>query len=344
MIEDRERPPAPASGPLSPRGRVVSISIRGFHRRPTPKPSGRLDLYERIVARLTSSVWLPVDAVLLPGGFLRLDDPIGHLDGAGRAKALLRRPAVLALNAIGADLPGSPVLVVGIDFKPLNRRIGGDQFVSAWQHGRLVGLARKTFPANGDTDGRGPVYPVYEQDFADPSRVITLPSGMRALLLGCYDAFGARGTVSQRFVDLSGIRALGGPYGAVRLATSSDRRALLGEWQRMMAATPCDLALVAVHNFLRPGADGYWQRHGIAGASSALGVPVIGASHFNEALPVEPPTSVLAAADVPAGHLDEGPNRRPHKLLPVDHWTLDGPDGEPVALARLFSLSRATSP
>jgi hypothetical protein len=350
MVQDRDRPRMPRRGrsgssPPSlslPFASIVSVSIRGFHRRPTPDPEARVQMAERIVDAIAGSGWDEVEAVLLPGGYLRLPDPVGHLDESGRRSALLDRPVVQALGGLSRRLRrngATPLFVVGIDLKPFNRRIGGDQMVAAWRDGELVSLARKTFPANGDTDGWGPVYPVYEADFRNPSRVVTLASGRRALLLGCYDAFGVRGIVHERHADLTAMRLARDRDGELRAPSMAIRRGFLNGWRSLIAAHPPDLALVAIHNFARPGADGYWQRHGLAGASAALGgIPVIGASHFNEALPASPGQSVLASSGVPLTHLARGNRREPHVLGPSSSITLRWHRGERLVLIRRFQL------
>jgi hypothetical protein len=120
----------------------------------------------------------------------------------------------------------------------------------------------------------------------------------------------------------------------------AQRRTSLARWSALIAANPPDLALCAIHGFKRPGMDGYWQRHGIAGASAALhGIPVIGASHFNKALPRTADRSVLAAAGVPLSHLELGPHRPMHALAPAEGFTLADDDGRPVALLRRFDLA-----
>lgn len=346
MVPDRDRSPVSAvlAEPLRsrrswPPSSIVSVSIHGYHRRPTPDPAKRVGLASRIVEAIAASGWPSIDAVLLPGGFLRLPDPIGYLDAEGRTAALMGRRTASELGALTARLNPSCTLVAGVDFKPFNRKVGGDQFVAAWRTGDLVALARKTFPADGDTDGSGPVYPVYEEDFASSSRVIMVGSGRRAILLGCYDAFGVRSAAHPRFANLTAIRLARDRIGTLHRPTMELRRGLLGQWRAMVAEQSPDLALAAIHNFIRPGADGYWQRHGIAGASAALGgVPVIGAAHFNEALPASPEQSPLAATGVPVGHLDEGAWRRPHIWRPAASLTLTEADGVPTALIRRLDL------
>lgn len=350
MVKDRDRPPMAEAVPAlraqqeSEAGpSIVSVSIRGTHRGPRPDRPERLRLATRIMQAVAASGWTGIDAILLPGGYLRLSRPIGHRDEDGRRDALLGRRSIAALEAASREWRSGdpvPLLVAGIDLKPASKRVGGDQMVLAWRDGDLVGLARKTFPSHGDTDGSGPVYPVYDQDFASPWRFVPLPSGGKALLLGCYDAFGTRSLADARHADLAAMRLARDRIGDLHRPSLALRRYFLARWRALLAAHPPELALCAIHGFRRPGMDGYWQRHGIAGASAALGgIPVIGAAHFNKVLPASIERSVLAAASVPLSHLDLGPHRPMHALSPVEGFTLAGENGKAVALIRRFILA-----
>jgi len=287
--------------------------------------------------------WPALDAVLLPGGFFRLRSAVGSFDEQARALALIgTKAADLCAEAsvqFDAVSPGV-LLVIGMDTDPASKRVGGDQLVTAWREGDLVGLARKTFPSHGDTRGKQPPYPVFDLDFASASRFVSLRSGHRALLLGCYDAFGTRSVVHSRFADLIAMRLARDRHGRWHEPSGVLRHAFLTRWRALIRAHPPDFALCAIHGFKRPGMDGYWQRHGIAGASAALGgIPVIGASHFNKALPHTADRSVLAAAGVPLSHLELGPHRPMHALAPSEGFTLADDDGKPVALIRRFDLA-----
>ncbi|MBL8569872.1 MAG: hypothetical protein JNK84_12430 [Phreatobacter sp.] len=287
--------------------------------------------------------WHSVDAMLLPGGFFRLRKAIGALGENDRRSALLAPKAAglcaEASRLLDAQHPGA-VLIIGVDADPVSRKIGGDQLVTAWQAGDLVGFARKTFPSHGDTHGKQPPYPVFDLDFASPARIVALRGGRRVLLLGCYDAFGTRSVVHSRFADLVAMRLARDRPGGWHKPSLALRRSFLTRWRALIRAHPPDLALCAIHGFKRPGMDGYWQRHGIAGASAALGgIPVIGASHFNKALPASIHRSVLAASGVPLAHLELGPHRPMQALAPHEGFTIADDDGEPVALIRRFDLA-----
>ncbi|MBN8939501.1 MAG: hypothetical protein J0H01_08430 [Rhizobiales bacterium] len=350
MIDDHDREPVPDAQDHSEGAerqasiRAVSVCILGYHRKPTPDVGLRGALLRSIVKAINArDDWASVEVVLLPGGFFRIANPIGHLSDHDRRTRLSAHRAAehcaLSSHLLDHAHPGA-VLVVGIDIKPASRRIGGDQLVAAWRDGELVTLARKTFPADGDTNGSGPVYPVYKKDFATKRRFVTLASGARCLLLGCYDAFGGRAPAGERHVDLAAIRLIRDGDGKFVRPTHAIRREWVSRWTNLLRRHPPDLGLVAIHGFVRPGMDGYWQRHGIAGASAALvGIPIIGAAHFNKALPRSVNRSVLAAKDVPLSHLELGPRRPLHALIPDDGFTLTGEDGSPVALIRRFNLA-----
>jgi hypothetical protein len=287
--------------------------------------------------------WPEVDAVLFPGGFFRLRNAMGALGEDDRCSALLAtKVAGLCLDASRVLDARHPrvMLVIGIDTNPASRKVGGDQSVAAWQAGALVGLARKTFPSDGDTNGKLPPYPVFDLDFESSSRFVNLRGGHRALLLGCYDAFGTRSVVHSRFADLVAMRLAQDRHGGLHEPSLTLRHEYLIRWRALIRAHPPDLAFCAIHGFKRPGMDGYWQRHGIAGASAALdGIPVIGASHFNKVLPSRIDSSVLAASGVPLSHLELGPHRPMHALAPSEGFTLADDNGDPVALIRRFDLA-----
>lgn len=353
MVLDRDRSCIPATGQGPPsRGDFVSIAtvaVLGHSAKPPPVARRRGPLLDRIVRAIVNrSDWPPLDAVLLPGGFFRLRSAIGGFDEQARHLALVGTKAAglcAASSGLLDTLSPDILLVVGIDTDPASKKVGGDQLVTAWRAGDLVGLARKTFPSHGDTHGRQPPYPVFDADFTSSARFVMLRGGQRVLLLGCYDAFGTRSIVHPRHADLMAIRLARDRTGELHTPSIMLRRTFPARWRALIAANPPDLALCAIHGFVRPGMDGYWQRHGIAGASAALsGIPVLGASHFNKALPRGIHRSVLAAKGVPLGHLDLGAHRPMHALMPNDGFTVMDEDGDAVALIRRFDLDLPPNP
>jgi hypothetical protein len=101
-----------------------------------------------------------------------------------------------------------------------------------------------------------------------------------------------------------------------------------------------DMALACIHDFDAPGRDSYWQRHGIAYASAALGGSLaLGAAHFRYALPAAG-SSTLAALGVRRSHLSAGAHRQAHRHEPLASVLIesDGRD-KPKAHIRLFEGS-----
>ena len=323
---------------------VVTICIRGKHFYPASKAQARLKLLRRLLQELVQrKQWTDIDVVLLPGGYLRRKRPLLATSPKKRLRTLRESRLGRELETISRWLqqayPGI-TLVCGIDTPPHSRQLGGDELVAAWRDGVLIGVARKAFPASGDTDGKIPVYVVSLDDVDDPQRLITLKNNRRALLLGCYDAFGVRAVADVRYYDASNIRKIFDDKGEVQKSTAPIRDAHMRRWQAFLKCHPPDLALVAIHRFKAPGRDCYWQRHGIAGASSALqGAAVLGAAQFSQGLPDRITASPLAAVDVPSNHLKQGPHRKAHPFNPIDGFTLQDGQGRDCALIRLFVIS-----
>jgi hypothetical protein len=183
-------------------------------------------------------------------------------------------------------------------------------------------------------------------DYDNPARVISLQSGSKALLCSCYDAFGVRAKAGGSKDILRAIRYLTDANGqAVDPPTHRQRRVLLRRWSNFIDASGVNVALATTHNFEQPGRDLYWQRHGIASASAAIGGGlVVGAAHYMEALPTDPCRSPLAACAVPQSHIRAGLARQAHPLAPVAALTITGTLGPiPKALLRLYEGSDAAT-
>lgn len=347
MVIDRDRSLLPANGSQTRSGTrpvsIVTVAVLGHSSRPRPVARRRGPLLLRIATAVAArNDWSSVDAVVLPGGFFRLRKAIGSFGEEERRSAVLAtKAATLSAKAscILSARHSRALLVVGMDSDPVSRKVGGDHLVTAWQDGGLVSVARKTFPTHGDTHGRLPPYPVFDLDFTSPARMAPLRTGHQVLLLGCYDAFGARSIVHPRHADLMAMRLARDRTGEFHTPSIQLRRYFLARWRALILAHPPDLAFCAIHGFVRPGLDGYWQRHGIAGASAALGgIPVLAAAHFNKALPRAIDRSVLAATGIPLRHLDLGLHRRMHAHNPNDGFCLLDGDGGPLALIRRFDV------
>jgi hypothetical protein len=219
------------------------------------------------------------------------------------------------------------------------RRKHVDQLCLGCTADRLVAVARKIFPTRRDiADGMVPAV----IDYGSRERIVTLQRGCSALLCVCYDLFGvgesserpgARTKLITRLID--GKRVIGHhEQGFERM-----RRSAIGEWQRLLHTYQPDIAVALVHRFKRPGREGYWQRHAIAGASAALGGAfAVAAAHFTQRLP-GPTEAPLAALGVKSEHLIQGPHRRawplfPSEVLPV-HLS-----GRLAAVLRVYRVAK----
>lgn len=138
----------------------------------------------------------------------------------------------------------------------------------------VIGIGQKVWPAEGDTnwDGRPPVV-CYPADFSSPHRVVTLANGSRALLCACYDVFGVAEALIGPTARMRYIRYVAADqrYDGAGAGFVAVRRRLVAEWGQLLADQRIDVALAAVHRFQQPGRDIFWQRHGLATASAALG-------------------------------------------------------------------------
>jgi hypothetical protein len=304
--------------------RLVTLCVRG---KPANRPSrnaNRLILLRTALAQLRSRDWGPIDAVILPGGFFRIRRFIGHLPDRQRAPRLAREPVVRAAIGLCAALeeysPGA-VLLFGVDGDVRSWAERGDQFCLACTSKGIVALARKIFPNPGETRDWVRWYVPSVNDYAAGERFLTLANGSRAVLCVCYDAFGLAEHPTAPSARTRAIRELfchGGQIETGDPEFTTLRRACIAAWQKKLARERPRLAIATLHKFAAPGREIYWQRHGIAIASAALGGGLaLGAAHFLRRLPSlrEAP---LAALGVPDRHRFAGPHRQSCELLPID--------------------------
>lgn len=327
----------------TPACRIVAISVLG---RPAKRPAqnaARMALATSAIDLLAAHPdWHPIDAILFPAGFARTTIPMGRMAPNIRSDILSLEPAGLMFSSLAAALhvecPGV-LIISGFDGnRPPDRLFRGDQIMAAFDQHGCVTAVRKIYPSDVDTNGwwQNP-YPVSAPDFGHPGRAIQLPSGAIAELATCYDAFAFSERVIGetpnrrhiRYVHFDGQRAV--------LARPSHRNLLMGDYLDALKRRDPALLLVGIHGFERPGRDGYWQRHGIATASAAMGgIPCIGAAHYAVSLP-RPRSTTLAASDVPAGQLTAGSQRRAYALRPDDSLQVSL-HGRPALLLRRFDL------
>jgi hypothetical protein len=308
--------------------RLLTVCIQGQPARQYRTHTRRLALLADLVGEINKR-WEKLDAVVFPGGFLRLDTSIGNLSYAERVQALNSAGFVAPVKKAVSALDRSPgvLIVFGVDGPSYPNGDGGDQLCVAADKSGIIGIGRKIFPVAGKEADR---LLCYNADFSEARRVVELPSGRKAILSACYDMFG----VAERG-DIYGRRAQN-----VRWIGSYDDRVERGEpgfedtlnsnlaaFRKLLNGVTVGIA--AVHGF-DGHATAFWQRHGIAACSAALSSGFsVGAAHFGE-LPQRPNSSTLAAARVPALHLRDGLQRQAHGWISKDHFQR-GP-----ALIRLF--------
>jgi len=322
----RRSPPNPSSP------RFVTVCVQG-------QPAGQYRSHERrleLLAKLAKEIdqcWKNLDAVVFPGGFLRLEESIGHLCYADRVRRLNAAGFVVPIKKAIKRLQNSPgaLVTVGVDGPNYSNGDGGDQLCVATDIDGIVGIGRKIFP----TDNEAHALLCCDTDFSEERRVVKLVSGRKAVLSACYDMFGVaeRGNVNR--ARAKKIRWIGAYQDQIERGSRSFKDKLttnLGAFKKVLDGVTVGIA--AIHYF-DGHSTGFWQRHGIAACSAALGSGfAVGAAHFVDGLPLKPNSSTLAAAEVPAKYLTQGIQRRANSWVPNDHFEF----GEGTALVRFFSL------
>lgn len=322
--------------------RVASVNVLGCSATRLQSTRLRLDFLVAIARAIRRRGWRNLDAVVFPAGFLRTTDWLGPLSPSERRRVIESSDVGDITRVAAAKLIGSSpgcVFVVGLDTH-LHRPWGfrGDQAAALVDAQGCLGVTRKVFPVDGDTNewGRAP-YLLDPQDAYGGERFVALPNGSSAMVALCYDAF--------VFSEIA--RGPSSKLGAMRYRTDREdgwNVFARGEAQAWIAALGDQIArhrpnvvLNPIHGFARVGAEGFWQRHGLASVSSFLdGALSVGAAHFRAALP-ETGQSPLASQHVPQEHLAMGGLRQAHVKTPIDSFTIrlrSAPRNR--ALVRLF--------
>jgi hypothetical protein len=327
--------------------RVVTVCVLGRKPSRVDRNTRASSLLDQVVDAVINRVdWHPVDAIVFPGGFFRSPIYIGNRSHSERAAALeatdFGQTVLAAAYRLDAAHPGA-LIIVGIDSVPYSSDDYGDQMCVAFSPYGVIGVGRKVWPADGDTnwDGRPPVI-CYPADFGSPHRVVTLANGSRALLCACYDVFGVAEAIVGPTARIRYIRYLAADqrYDGAGAGFVAVRRRLVAAWSQLLADQRIDVVLTAVHRFQQPGRDIFWQRHGLATASAALdGGLAVGAAFFTDRLPDGRSrwSSPLAACAVPREHLGQGLHRPARRFEPIAALTINGRrNGKPRALVRLF--------
>jgi hypothetical protein len=325
--------------------RLATLCVRGRAANEPAMNKRRLALLQHAVLQLAEFTnWAPLDALVLPAGYFRIRRYLGPRDHASRIKALSREPFLTAIvdfcTTLEADHPGI-LIIVGVDSDGPSRAVMGDQFGLAVSAAGIVGLARKVFPTASDTSPHRRCYIPAAEDFVAASRYIVLPSGNKAVLCACYDMFGLAESAAEPTIRTSAIRRL---YADGKIVDARDpafarlRTQCVAGFEKQFLAEAPDLALAVLHGFARPGLDNYWQRHGLATASSMLfGKLALASAHFRSKLP-RIDQAPLAAIGAPDTHLIEGLYRTAWRRDPSDDCTVIF-GGSPAAVLRLYSGS-----
>jgi len=293
------------------------------------------------LAKTINNKWEKLDSVIFPGGFLRLKNPIGHLDLNGRIKALRKAGFEKPLVNMAIKIDKSPgvVIIAGIDGPKYTNGHGGDQLAVAWNESGIFGIGRKIFPVKGE---EADCLVCYEDDFGTENRIIELRSGKTAILCACYDMFGVAENDWRNGIRSKAIKFISTKTGVIQRGHESFLPLLekcISDWNNLISQSNCTVGISTIHGF-EGHSTNYWQKHGIASCSAALrGGLAVAAAHFHSGLPKSEYSSVLAAVNVPKTHLQKG-TERPHlDLKPTDSvmWTQGKNSSDVLALIRYYT-------
>ena len=333
-------------GGISRLPRIATVCVLGDRAKRSTINHRRYRLMKLVIEALVSrNEWHPIDAVVFPGGHFFSTTYVGH-HAYHKRKSIIERNRIGEVCRWGADqldkvCPGA-LLVVGIDSVGRGRHDWGDQLCVAFNGDGVAGIGRKVFPTNIETNGSIRPVVCYADDYDSEHRIVTLPNGSRALLAACYDAFGVAEPVLGPTARTRYIRNIidgGKKFSIGDQHFAKLRRDCLERWAALISANRVDVTLTAIHNFGEPGADLFWQRHGLATASASMGGGLaIGAAHFWDELP-DPKRfdqSPLAAFNVEANHLNDGLHRKAERLRCVDAISIKDKEAG-AAIIRFYS-------
>ena len=321
--------------------RLVSVNLVGSPALICTTTEVRLDLMVSIARAIRRRGWTDLDAVVFPAGFLRTDHWLAPMPSTSRREALdqsiVGDVARVAASKLNEGSPGC-VFVVGIDTpRYLPWRFRGDQAAAVFNVSGCIGVTRKVFPVDGDTNEWGRLaYLLDKQDAVSDDRFIPLPNGQWSMIAVCYDAFVTSELALGPTGKLRAMRYRTDPVDGWAEFEPADRHDWLNGLREQIALHAPRVLLNPIHGFTRPGGCRYWQRHGLASASSYLnGALCVGAAHFKSELP-RPHQSWLASGNVPLTHLKQANLRRSHEKRPQDAFELKVRNSQRRALVRLF--------
>ena len=314
------------------KSKTVSVCVHGETSKSEKQNLGRIEILRNVIKGIIDFSWKGIDCIIFPGGFFHFPKYIGGCRDTDRSEKISKANFSIACIQACAELKQlNPrmLIIAGVD-SVSQKQHGHDQFCVAWNSVGIAGIGRKIFP----TKGEGTSYICYADDFATHNRIVKLPSGRTAVLCACYDLFGIPETLSTPSKRTTNIRNIHDEQKLLRFSTSGDfkrlRKKCIIRWSKLLRENNVDTGITAIHGFRKPGLDGFWQRHGIATASSALENGLgIGAAHFEEHLP-SVTKSTLTSFCVEKNHLTSGTNRKTHRQPPNNSFFIDN------AVVRLF--------
>jgi hypothetical protein len=304
---------------------VATVCVGDYGAEKINQNGWRLDLAKDVARKIEEQEWEHLDAVVFPGGFLRIRQHIRPYPPDTRISRVQASGIVKRLATCARMLTGSPgvKLVVGVDGRKYANGDAGDQLCVAVGEDGVEGIASKIFPVGKAKAGEEPESKklvLEHADFGSKHRLISLPNGHRGLLCACYDMFGVAEQGRRPGARGKAIRRIAKADVEIedRQELKAARQECLSRWKDLMQREAPSVALGAIHGF-GGHSTAYWQKHGIASASAAMGKGyALGAAHFHNGLPKRAGSSTLAAAQVSKAHLKHGVDRRQNAWSPAD--------------------------
>lgn len=334
MTTKKSGRPRKAAKPVGPR--LVTACIEGEPAQSIAANPRRLRFLVDLCQEINTK-WGKLDALVLPGGFLRLGDTVGPLTYEQRVERLEAAGFMQALRDAVRSLSNSPgaLIVFGVDGPGYpNGDIGDQMCVAANGHGAIMGIGRKIFPVPGYEANN---MLCYDADFGEAHRMVALNGDRKAVLCACYDMFGVGERGDPRGARGRAIRWIGSDADQMERGDKGFAERLgqnLAAFRGRLSGVQVGIA--AIHRF-EGHSTGFWQRHGIATCSAGLNRGfAVGAAHFSE-LPKKLDASTLAAAGVSNRHINQGQRREAHSWEPRDGFRTES--NNVTALVRLFHLA-----
>jgi predicted amidohydrolase len=283
----------------------ATLCVLGRPARSCADNDARLDLIYEAVNDLKSTL---AQTFIMPGGMIWSDQALFRLSPLERRKAVQNLDVIQSIVTL---IPKHMTLITGLDVAAPDQQEPHAQYSVALQQNKVTAVSRKIFPTKGEIK-QGAF--IQAQDFADSSRFVTTASGREVLLHTCYDLFGS-------------VDAASGKHSASRLShvpspeNSKNKSSCYLSYKDMLnrqTSSQAPVITVNIHDFEKPSRDIFYQRHGIASASAAFdNALVLGAAHFETALPLLSTSSTLSAHGVPKSHLSARFHRKAHHLQAI---------------------------